>query len=546
MLLSKYTCSIHNKARRNDLMSLILGTFSDISENFRLGVTGTDFSGEDIDLFRSCVAKQDEDFRMIVGQSLIETKEDLLVKMKSIMNVTEELATFIDTSIHKYLPLRRRIFSMACSFILKTNKNTVESFEAAFDDSLELSKAQMVNRIENLEYEKNSQDILIRTLLKFFSLFDHCIFDHTYLGALLPQNIRKKFISTGIVPYYTFPHVNIIAEYEGKLKKSDSGKKSFAELPVRFLFNEPLCKKIAKELCGDMKFRSKFWCDIFALLVPKKNEQNSRFDDAFTIILTYLSSKKMKICKLPFCDIIKNNNENFPITGNQTNFQKQQHKFLKSKSVFTFKAAISSKTIKSFLSSNLEALDDTGKNDLLLILSLEENDDNIYWKVFCKENLFHLLVNVCYFPDKNAHTGCWILSKLARKDKSPTRQNCGFFSFAFKLHRELDISTFKQENSDITVQSSMEYIYSTRLNGKEKLTEDDLKSDSFENILSFTDAAKEIRNVASGLPNLPIVVSLCEDKSFPIHEEAQRHALQITSSSIDNIFKNAFELFSNN
>ena len=375
-------------------------------------------------------------------------------------------------------------------------------------------------------------------------MFDLYTFDHTYLGALLPQtqtleNIRKKFISTGIAPYYTFPHVNLIKEYYSDLEKSDNDNGiSFEELPVRFLFNEPLCKKIAEELCGDMEFTNKFWKNIFGLMVPKMNEQNARFDVAFTIILTYLSSREMKICKLPFCDMIKKNNEDSPITGNQTNFQKQQHKFLKSNSIFTVKA-ISSQTIKSFLSSNLEHLGEN-KEQLSSILSHEQNDkDNIYWEVFCNENLFHLLVNVCYLPDKNAHPDCWVLSQL--EGKIPTRQNCGFFSFAFKLHHELKKSTFKQENSDNMLQSSMEYIYSTKKKGKDKLTVEDLNRDSFESIISLAEDDK-IRNIASGLPNLPIVLSLCKDKSFPIHKEAKRHALQITSSSIDNIFTGAYEL----
>ena len=131
MLLNKYTCSIHNKPRQNDLLSLIMGTFSDIKKN-RLCVTGTAFSGEVIDVLRSSVAKNDDNIQMIVGQSLIETKEDLLVKMKSIMNVTKELAAFIDTSIDKYLPLRRRVFSLACSFILKTNKKYCRIFRSSF------------------------------------------------------------------------------------------------------------------------------------------------------------------------------------------------------------------------------------------------------------------------------------------------------------------------------------------------------------------------------------------------------------------------------
>ena len=537
LLRGKYTCTANSPPRKNDLFALILATFSEINEN-RLYVTGTAFSAEVIEQIKSNVANQDEGIQLLVGQSLIETKADLLLKLKSFMNVTKELAKFINTSIKKYLPMRRRVFARACSDILENDQNTTESFKKAFDDTFLTTRNSLSNRFTK-QLEKNGlQHDAVKTLLKFFSLFDCFVFEQTFFRAL-PQhleNFKKILIATGIAPYYTDPPVNLI----GKTNPYDN-------LEVHFLFREPLCMQIVKDFCKDMEI-SKFWQNIFELLVPKEDQKNTQFDAAFIVILTYLSWKKIKICDLPFCKMIRN--DKFVDYGiGQTNFQKQRHKFLESQCIFTVKAVISSKTIKTFLARTSKKLNAKSKKDLTEILSLEgKNDDSIYWNVFDNENLFHLLVGVCYLPVTFTHPDCWILTKLA-DDKSITQENCGFISFAHKIHRDIkDREFYKQENSKNTFQSSMEYIYS-QVN--HKFTEDDLKSASFmdlksnetgKNILSFTDAAQDIRDKAFRLPNMPITLSLCKNVEYKIHDDARKHALQITSSSIDHIFPDAYKI----
>ena len=550
LLQNKYTCTAFTSPRQNDLYFLMLDTYLTIKEN-HLCVVGTTFLGNTRSSSPSITVKTPP-YYALVGHSLIETKEDLLEKLKSIMNITKELSEFIDTSIHEYLPLRRGVFTLACSKILKNNHNNMKSFKKAFDESFEDTKKTIIKKLMNKKLTEK-EEINVKTLLKFFSLFGCSVFDHTYLGAFLPKKFQEIFIDTGIAPYYTDPYL-----YEFELISGIEG------LDVRFLFKEPLCKTIAEELCNGMEFTDNFWKKIFELLVPKKDYY---FDEAFTVILAYLSSKKMKICDLPFCDIVRKDKlANDKFTENRTNFQKQQHKFLESNCIFTVKAAISSKTIKTFLSSNSKDLDAQSKDDLSEILSLKENDDNvdnIYWSIFCKENLFHLLVDVCYFPDEKAHPDCWILSKLTNNDESLTKNNCGFISFAYELHYESIYESrfelfyetqyvFVKNNLLKTFHSSMEYIYSEILGNN--ITLNDLKSDSFmnlkstnperkgENILSFTDAAKDIRDAAFMLPNLPISISLRKDKKLQIRDETRMHAVQITSSSIDKVFTGAYEI----
>ena len=205
LLNGKYTCTANNTPRQNDLFSLLLATFSKINDNCFF-VTGTAFSSDIINLINSSACKQDEDIKIIVGQSLIETKEDLVKKLKSIMNVTKELAEFIDTSIHKYLPIRRRVFTRACSNILLYNENTAESFKNAFDDSFSKAKDKIAKHFPELLARNKYQDNVAKTLLKYLSMFDVSVFDHTCLGALLPQhleNFTNILIASGIAPYYT-------------------------------------------------------------------------------------------------------------------------------------------------------------------------------------------------------------------------------------------------------------------------------------------------------------------------------------------------------
>lgn len=166
----------------------------------------------------------------------------------------------------------------------------------------------------------------------------------------------------------------------------------------------------------------------------------------------------MAICNLPFCKLIENYSFG---KGPDTNFIKQKDLFLKSNCIFTVKAVISSNGIKSFLEYNSADLNNSSKESLSKILLLEGKYDNIYWNVFDSESLFHLLVDVCYLPSKNAHPDCWILTKLKNDNQRPNHTNCGFISFALKLYRSISLAKdFRQANSENTFQSSMEYIYS--------------------------------------------------------------------------------------
>ena len=275
-------------------------------------VIGTAFSSDVIKQINSSAAKQDEDIKVIVGQSLIETKEDLVKKLKSIMKVTKELAKFIDTSIHKYLPIRRRVFTRACSNILLYNKNTAESFKEAFDNSFSKAKDKIAKHFPELLARNRYQDNVAKTLLKYLSMFDVSEFDHTYLGALLPQhleNFTKILIASGIAPYYTDPQV-INVGLQNAYNPSN----------VHFLFKEPLCMEIAKEYCKDVPITIEFWQKIFGSLIPKKDkDENARFDKAFIVVLTYLSNENIKICDLPFCKMMNEKS----LVGRTNNYQKQ-------------------------------------------------------------------------------------------------------------------------------------------------------------------------------------------------------------------------------
>lgn len=209
LLHNKYTCTPHNIARQNDLFSLLLNTFSTIKEN-RLFITGIAFTGEVIEFKISSAGKQNEGIKVIVGQSLIETKEDLLGKLQSIMK-TKELSEFVDASIQNYLPIRRRVFTLACSKILEKNINNAESFKAAFDESIEETKKAITKHFKDF----SGNYLNDKTILKFYSLFDFSVFDHTYLGATLPPTLKKFkriFITSGIAPYITYPQVNSIGQ----------------------------------------------------------------------------------------------------------------------------------------------------------------------------------------------------------------------------------------------------------------------------------------------------------------------------------------------
>ena len=118
LLHNKYTCTPYNTPRQNDLFSLILNAFSVVKNNNMLIVTGTAFSAEVIQQINPSAGKQDFEYLLtIVGQSLINTKADLCDKLKDIMKITKELETFINIHMDNYLPMRRRVFTLACANI---------------------------------------------------------------------------------------------------------------------------------------------------------------------------------------------------------------------------------------------------------------------------------------------------------------------------------------------------------------------------------------------------------------------------------------------
>ena len=201
--------------------------------------------------------------------------------------------------------------------------------------------------------------------------------------------------------------------------------------------------------------------------------------------------------------------------------------------------------------SKKEEVNESHRGKLNDILSDENQNDSIYWKVFGDVELFHLLVGVCYLPSTAAHPDCWILTKLVEGEI--LNQNCcGFISFAFKIHRTLKTaSAFKENNAENTYQSSMEYVYCTktpdtyftkeRFNSNSLLDAVIVKNSTSSLFLTQPAIHKEKREQALSLPNLPIAVSLSPEYDA-IFDNMYEHALQITSSNINSIFPGAFEI----
>ena len=176
-------------------------------------------------------------------------------------------------------------------------------------------------------------------------------------------------------------------------------------------------------------------------------------------------------------------------------------------------------------------------------MNTEKEDfyDTVYWRVFNNENLFHLLIDVCYLPSKAAHPDCWILTKLL--GQSTNKENCGFISFAFKIHADASNSTFKKHNVKNTYQSSMEYLYT--ITSKELYLKEYFAFSSFFD-LNF-EKNGETKNILSiptfeavTLPNLPIAVSLSPSWDT-VYEGAEKHAVQIISREINSFLPGAWE-----
>ena len=461
ILEGKHTVTRFSTSRSDDIIALFLDAFRYI-RNRNLTLTGTAYSSELLQIVQSSAAKQDRSVVAIVGQSLIETKEDLREKLETIMNITDELRKFIDTSIQNYLPIRRRVFTRACANILNNNQNTTESFIKAFDDSMEKSVSDIKRAVGKLE-----PDFFTLQVLKFYSLYNLAVVDDKYLGILLPKNLENMidfFITSGVAPYRTDPYYKTI-DNTHQLAKSD----------VLFNFKEPLCQRIAKDLCKDIPLDDCFFGSVFESLTPKSTEKNDKFDVAFPVaILGRLAGKKQKIRELPFFKIVHESSMEQSDKG-QTNFQKNYASFSESDCVFTIKAFICENTIKKYLASldladiftdksksdefNSEKLKSiSGKVNNILVDTTDDKYDRIYWEMFSDNDLFELLVGVCYLPSKYAHPDCWILTQI--KHGPLTRDNCGFISFAYKLHR--DTMAIEQENVKNTYQSSMEYVYSKK------------------------------------------------------------------------------------
>ena len=554
LLSGKLTMTRYSTSRSNDILALFLDAYEHINNN-HLIVTGTAFSSELLKILQSSSGKQDVDTIIaIVGQSLIETKNDLCEKLKTVMNITDELQKFINTSIQRYLPIRRRMFTLALSNILKNNQNTIESFEKAFDDSMKKAAEKIRETVENLKPDKFTLQVL-----KFHSMYNLAAVDDNRLGTLLPSNLENMidfFITSGVVPYRTDPYHTSISNRQ-KLSKSN----------VLFDFTEPLCRRITKDLCKDTELDDNFFTNVLASLTPKSYEKNENFDVAFPVaILGRLTgTEQTKIKDLPFfkiahCGSMGNSDKE------QTNFQKNYAIFSKSNCDFKVTAFICENSIKKFLaglqfdqSIQVDQSISVKVNNILADTKKKKVHDWIYWEMFSDNDLFKLLVGVCYLPSINAHPDCWVLTQI--KDGPLTRDNCGFISFAMKLHR--DASYISQENVKNTYQSSMEYIYSTKkaaINTIEQLQCKsllDLKIKTNEScgntndpkfekkLLSIPETYREIRESAFSLPNLPITASLSYNKQLTIYEEAHNHALQITSSNIDTIFPDAYEIIFN-
>ena len=110
-------------------------------------------------------------------------------------------------------------------------------------------------------------------------------------GNILPKNLSNLcdlLITSGIAPYYTSPHRNLI----------NCKNKEIAQYGVCFIFQEPLCQHIVKELCYDIDLTDNFMKSIFDNISPtdeiKNENKNENFDVTFCVILAYVSSKQYK------------------------------------------------------------------------------------------------------------------------------------------------------------------------------------------------------------------------------------------------------------
>lgn len=165
LLSDKITVTPFNTPRENDFFSLLFAAYAQ-SIHFKLIVSGTSFSGDVISQLNSGIEKQQaESLVVLVGQTLIESKEDFREKLKTIMNITENLDKFIDIAISAYLPMRRRIFTSSCAKILSKGKDSFESFKAAFDDSFEGGTERIFNNLKK-DWGNDKNTVTAKMVLK--------------------------------------------------------------------------------------------------------------------------------------------------------------------------------------------------------------------------------------------------------------------------------------------------------------------------------------------------------------------------------------------
>mmetsp|Transcript_3473 Transcript_3473/g.5031 ORF Transcript_3473/g.5031 Transcript_3473/m.5031 type:complete len:761 (-) Transcript_3473:215-2497(-) len=544
LLADKNTLTPFNFPRKNDLFSLLLNALITVettsADPSSLIVTGTAFSNDAISLLQSfSSSKQDKNIDVLIGQDLIETKEDFLAKMRSIMNIPKDLMQFIEFYINEFLPMRRRVFTNICAEILvenHSNSNYLQSFNQVFKETAD-SLVRQAQTFSSGVSGSNRQSWYNLMILKFLSITN--ISDKASVHKLLPKsinNLKNDIVASGIVPYSAVP-----ANIRGNDWDLSTEK-------VYFRFDEPLAGMVIQQLCSDFTVEKDDYLRIFKILCPSENENKAKFDVAFSILLMMLASQNKSIAELPF----------FRHGTIHEILLAKISCFTESSCNFNIKALLYETGLRRYLLAQFEDLSENQRTVLLKILSKESKDDSLYWEVFDEKILRYLLVGICYFPSEVAHSDFLLLIQI--KPGNLDLENLGFISFGFKLHGKLKHKkNFKQANAKNTFQACLEYAYSTL--SKKHISQTDLKEATLFNItykkqikgeagekvsevikaLNLKESMEARNNSANSIPCLPIAVSLHEKfhEQFP---EASHHAVQINWKALEEIFPGVKEM----
>ena len=498
ILEKKFTCSYYNQCRKNDLFSPLYSAITGGMGIWRLIVSGTSYSSPCIEQWFSGVNKGCRECKIVVGHEMIETEADVLDKISLFMKVSDTLKEFINSHIHQYLPIRRRIFTSACNNILKNKEDTIDSYKKSFDKSFATAVSSFFRK-----YAKNFATKNIFQILKFITVFNpEFLNEKEYRGKFLFSediiSLKDSLIATGVAVYYIEGYFQ--TETTNLIEK------------VYFNFDEPLFKQFINYFTKELNLTLNLQCfkTIFKNLFINQRD-NAKFDGTFSVILAYLSSQKKLLKEFEF---LKYSSEEF----------KQSNEiFFSSICEFNIKGIVSAKSLYNFIAKQKYYLESKLREiiDDILEENKSNSNDSLYWCIFNNTELRHLLVGICYFPSVNAHQDTWILVTLTTNPIT-----YGFISFGFKLLKDDTKENFlkyKSKNLENTYLSCMEFSY--------------YKSTKFlyKNFNSTTE--QSYNDSANSIPNLPISITIHKEYGTKdIIEIPNNIAIQIGLSEMNQIF----------